>query len=127
MGAGKLARSLCTARAVKRHTYYLKPGEKRRLKTERIAVKLIDTTQPFKGRGCCHQRVQSCIMELPSGAKIRPAYISTDKDIWEYLGPRYSFIGFDESTFHSGVPGAQHARAVEFDGQNLEAENASRK
>ena len=36
-----------------------------------------------------------------SGAKIRLAYISTDKDIWEYLGPRYSFIGFDESTFHS--------------------------
>jgi len=29
------------------------------------------------------------------------AYISTDTDIWEYLGPRYSFIGFDESTFHS--------------------------
>ena len=25
----------------------------------------------------------------------------TDTDIWEYLGPRYSFIGFDESTFHS--------------------------
>jgi hypothetical protein len=38
---------------------------------------------------------------FPSGAKIRLAYISTDKDIWEYLGPRYSFIGFDESTFHS--------------------------
>jgi len=38
---------------------------------------------------------------FPSGAKIRLAYISTDKDIWEYLGPRYSFIGFDESTLHS--------------------------
>jgi len=38
---------------------------------------------------------------FPSGAKVRLAYISTDKDIWEYLGPRYSFIGFDESTFHS--------------------------
>jgi hypothetical protein len=38
---------------------------------------------------------------FPSGAKIRLAYISTDNDIWEYLGPRYSFIGFDESTFHT--------------------------
>jgi len=38
---------------------------------------------------------------FPSGATIRFAYISTDQDIWEYLGPRYSFIGFDESTFHS--------------------------
>jgi len=37
---------------------------------------------------------------FPSGANIRLADISTDKDIWEYLGPRYSFIGFDESTFH---------------------------
>jgi hypothetical protein len=36
-----------------------------------------------------------------SGAKIRLAYIASDRDIWEYLGPRYSFIGFDESTFHS--------------------------
>src|SRR5271166_4020518 len=38
---------------------------------------------------------------FPSGAKIRLAYISSDRDIWEYLGPRYSFIGFDESTFHT--------------------------
>jgi hypothetical protein len=38
---------------------------------------------------------------FPSGAKIRLAYISADKDIWEYLGPRYSFIGFDESTLHT--------------------------
>jgi|SRR5215467_11165263 len=38
---------------------------------------------------------------FPSGAKIRSAYISSDKDIWEYLGPRYSLIGFDESTLHS--------------------------
>jgi hypothetical protein len=37
----------------------------------------------------------------PWAAKIRLAYISTDKDIWEYLGPRHSFIGVDESTFHS--------------------------
>jgi Terminase large subunit, T4likevirus-type, N-terminal len=38
---------------------------------------------------------------FPSGATIRFAYISTDEDIWKYMGPRYSFIGFDESTFHS--------------------------
>src|SRR5262249_13036066 len=38
---------------------------------------------------------------FPSGAKIRLAYIASDKDIWEYLGPRYSFIAFDESTFHT--------------------------
>jgi hypothetical protein len=38
---------------------------------------------------------------FPSGATIRFAYITTDQDIWEYLGPRYSFIGFDESTFHT--------------------------
>ena len=39
--------------------------------------------------------------KFPSGATIRLAYISTDKDIFDYLGPRYSFIGFDESTFHT--------------------------
>ena len=38
---------------------------------------------------------------FPSGAKVRLAYISCDKDVWEYLGPRYSFIAFDESTMHS--------------------------
>jgi hypothetical protein len=38
---------------------------------------------------------------FPSGAKIRLAYISTDRNILDYLGPRYSFIGFDESTFHT--------------------------
>lgn len=38
---------------------------------------------------------------FPSGATIRLAYISTDNDIFKYSGPRYSFIGFDESTFHS--------------------------
>src|SRR5207247_5990262 len=38
---------------------------------------------------------------FPSGATIRFAYISTDSDIWEYLGPRFSFIAFDESTLHS--------------------------
>lgn len=38
---------------------------------------------------------------FPSGAKIRLGYISCDDDIWHYLGPRYSFIGFDESTLHT--------------------------
>ena len=38
---------------------------------------------------------------FPSGATIRFAYINSDDDIFEYLGPRYSFIGFDESTFFS--------------------------
>ncbi len=38
---------------------------------------------------------------FPSGATIRFAFISTDDDIWKYMGPRYSFIGFDESTFHT--------------------------
>ena len=36
-----------------------------------------------------------------SGAKIRFAYMKTDADVFKYLGPRYSFIGFDESTFHT--------------------------
>ena len=38
---------------------------------------------------------------FPSGATIRLAYISSDRDIYQYQGPRYSFIGFDESTFHT--------------------------
>jgi hypothetical protein len=38
---------------------------------------------------------------FPSGASIRFAYMKTDDDVWKYLGPRYSFIGFDESTLHS--------------------------
>jgi hypothetical protein len=38
---------------------------------------------------------------FPSGATIRFAYMKTDDDVWKYLGPRYSFIGFDESTLHS--------------------------
>ena len=36
-----------------------------------------------------------------SGATIRFAYMRTDDDVWKYLGPRYSFIGFDESTLHT--------------------------
>ena len=38
---------------------------------------------------------------FPSGGKIRLAYIANDRDIFDYLGPRYSFIGFDESTLHT--------------------------
>jgi hypothetical protein len=38
---------------------------------------------------------------FPSGATIRLGYISSDDGIFQYLGPRYSFIGFDESTFHT--------------------------
>jgi hypothetical protein len=38
---------------------------------------------------------------FPSGSTIRFAYMKTDDDVWKYLGPRYSFIGFDESTLHS--------------------------
>src|SRR5258706_5985867 len=38
---------------------------------------------------------------FPLGGTIRLGYISTDNDIHEYMGPRYSYIGFDESTFHS--------------------------
>lgn len=36
-----------------------------------------------------------------SGAKIQFAYMKTDADVFKYLGPRYSFIGADESTFHT--------------------------
>jgi hypothetical protein len=38
---------------------------------------------------------------FPSGATVRFAYMKTDDDVWKYLGPRYSFIGFDESTLHT--------------------------
>lgn len=38
---------------------------------------------------------------FPSGATITFAYMKSDADVWKYLGPRYSFIGFDESTLHS--------------------------
>lgn len=36
-----------------------------------------------------------------SGAKIRFGYVKTDEDWRKYLGPRYSFIGWDESTLHT--------------------------
>lgn len=38
---------------------------------------------------------------FPSGAQIRFGYIANDEDWRKYLGPRYSFIGWDESTFHT--------------------------
>jgi len=36
---------------------------------------------------------------FPSGATIRFAYLTADDDIYEYQGPEFSFIAFDESTF----------------------------
>jgi hypothetical protein len=63
---------------------------------------IVDKTHKlYKAMGATYVGPPSWTWTFPSGAKIRLAYISTDKDIWEYLGPRYSFIGFDESTFHS--------------------------
>ncbi len=63
---------------------------------------IVDKTHKlYKAMGVTYVGQPSWTWTFPSGAKIRLAYISTDKDIWEYLGPRYSFIGFDESTFHS--------------------------
>ena len=63
---------------------------------------IVDKTHKlYKGMGATYVGPPSWTWTFPAGAKIRLAYISTDKDIWEYLGPRYSFIGFDESTFHS--------------------------
>lgn len=41
------------------------------------------------------------IWKFPSGATIRFGHMRTDDDVWKYLGPRYSFIGFDESTLHT--------------------------
>src|SRR5271169_108640 len=63
---------------------------------------IIDKTfRLYSPMGAKYVGAPSWSWTFPSGARIRLAYISTDKDIWEYLGPRYSFIGFDESTFHS--------------------------
>jgi len=63
---------------------------------------IVDKTHKlYKAMGANYVGPPVWTWTFPSGAKIRLAYISTDKDIWEYLGPRYSFIGFDESTFHS--------------------------
>lgn len=38
---------------------------------------------------------------FPSGAIIRFGYMKTDNDWRKYLGPRFSFIGIDESTLHT--------------------------
>jgi len=63
---------------------------------------IVDKTHKlYKPMGATYVGQPSWTWTFPSGAKIRLAYISSDKDIWEYLGPRYSFIGFDESTFHA--------------------------
>jgi hypothetical protein len=63
---------------------------------------IVDKTHRlYKPMGASYVGQPSWTWTFPSGAKLRLAYISTDKDIWEYLGPRYSFIGFDESTFHT--------------------------
>ena len=59
------------------------------------------TLRLYRPMGAKYVGAPSWTWTFPSGAKIRFAYISTDKDIWEYLGPRYSFIGFDESTLHT--------------------------
>jgi hypothetical protein len=59
------------------------------------------TLRLYNAMGAKYVGPPSWMWTFPSGAKIRLAYISTDRDIWEYLGPRYSFIAFDESTFHS--------------------------
>jgi len=63
---------------------------------------IVDKTHRlYKAMGATYVGPPLWTWTFPSGAKIRLAYIASDKDIWEYLGPRYSFIGFDESTFHS--------------------------
>src|ERR1700761_1401241 len=36
-----------------------------------------------------------------SGATVRFGYMKTDDDWRKYLGPRFSFVGIDESTLHS--------------------------
>jgi hypothetical protein len=59
------------------------------------------TMRLYRAMGATYVGPPSWTWTFPAGAKIRLAYISADKDIWEYLGPRYSFIGFDESTMHS--------------------------
>ena len=63
---------------------------------------IIDKTfRLYSAMGAKYVGAPTWTWTFPSGAKIRLAYIATNNDIWEYMGPRYSFIGFDESTFHS--------------------------
>src|SRR5215472_17542425 len=50
------------------------------------------TLRLYKPMGANFVGAPSWTWTFPSGAKIRLAYISTDKHIWEYLGPRYSFV-----------------------------------
>lgn len=63
---------------------------------------LIDKTQRlYKPLGADYVGSPKWTWTFPSGATIRFAYMKTDDDVWKYLGPRYSFIGFDESTLHT--------------------------
>lgn len=63
---------------------------------------LVDKTQrlyePLGGKWVGNPK---WVWRFPSGATIRFAYIKTDLDWKKYLGPRYSFIGWDESTLHT--------------------------
>ena len=48
---------------------------------------IVDKTHKlYKAMGAAYVGPPSWTWTFPSGAKIRLAYISTDKDIWEYLG-----------------------------------------
>ncbi len=40
----------------------------------------------------------------PWGAVMRFAYLSSDEDVYQHQGPRYSYIGFDESTHMTEFP-----------------------
>jgi len=63
---------------------------------------LLDKTRRLYGpRGGTFVGSPKWTWTFPSGATIRFAYMKTDDDVWKYLGPRYSFIGFDESTLHT--------------------------
>jgi hypothetical protein len=86
---------------------------------------IVDKTHKlYKAMGATYVGQPSWTWTFPSGAKIRLAYISTDKDIWESLGPRYSFIGFDEFDVSFGVPDQKHAWTTQFDRQDTPAQNA---
>ena len=47
------------------------------------------------------------------------------RDIFDYLGPRYRFIGFDESTLHTEYQSSQHARPPQFDRSTLRLKDAA--
>ena len=63
---------------------------------------IVDKTQRlYRSMGATFAGAPNWAWAFPSGATVRLAYIASDNDIFQYLGPRYSFIGFDESTFHT--------------------------